>query len=154
MSILSTAIDIVLDILASKLNVCKHTEVILTDQQHLIFVGTALVDGPTLSELLYAESTCTYLLPEVPPQGASPQLFPQKYNWDKVTCPKLCACLHLGPVNCNKNYCSIANNLGLSVATCSRVPVYKDCDKWRLNRDLVNALGKRLESTVRTYGGR
>ena len=25
------------------------------------------------------------------------------------------------------------------------VPVYKDCDKWRPNRDLVNALGKRME---------
>ena len=34
------------------------------------------------------------------------------------------------------------------------VSVYKDCDKWRPNRDLVNALGKRLESTVRIYGGR
>ena len=34
------------------------------------------------------------------------------------------------------------------------VPVNKDCDKWRPKRDLVNALGKRLNSTVRTYGGR
>ena len=81
-------------------------------------MGTELVDGPTLSELLYAESPPALgLLPEVPPQGASPQLFTQKYNREKVTCPKLCAYLHLGPVNCNKNYCSHANNLGLSVAT-------------------------------------
>ena len=28
-------------------NLCKYTEVILTDQQHLIFVGAELVDGPT-----------------------------------------------------------------------------------------------------------
>ena len=76
------------------------------------------MDGPTLSELLYSESPpALCLLPELPPQGASPQLFPQKYNCDKVTCPTLCACLHLGPVNCNKNYCSHANNLGHSVAT-------------------------------------
>ena len=34
------------------------------------------------------------------------------------------------------------------------VSVYKDCDKWRPNRDLVNALSKQLESTVSTYGGR
>ena len=63
---------------------------VLTDQQHLIFVGTELVDGPTVSELLYAESPPALgLLPEVPPQGVSPQLFTQKYNREKVTCPNI-----------------------------------------------------------------
>ena len=41
-------------------DLCKYTEVILTDHHRLIFLGTELVDGPTVSELLYAESTCTW----------------------------------------------------------------------------------------------
>ena len=84
-------------------------------------MGTELVDGPTLSELLYADSPPALgLLPQVPLQGPSPQLFPQKYNWDKVTCPTLCAYLHLGRNYCrhaNKNYHSHANKIIVAMPT-------------------------------------